>query len=252
MARVSSGKGSKQNYGTPEDFLFGPVQRRFGKVQFDLAAEPKNTKHKRFFAKPHRCKKCGAFAHDSLEQDWASLTRKYGGILWLNPPFKVLAPWMCKCRDEGQKGANVVCLVPAGVGSDWFWKYVFGTADVYFLNGRLSFDDDPYMRDLMIVHFWSGMTGKISIWDWRTDEIRTLLAPSMVVDSTLTYRILAKVLPKVDDEASFVPVKNVDGFRSVGDAFDYLESLKHGDVRQVQGQVIRQELREHVAWEVSS
>jgi hypothetical protein len=47
--RVTSGEDSKQDYGTPDDFL-KPVVERFGPIQFDLAAHQLNTKHERYFA----------------------------------------------------------------------------------------------------------------------------------------------------------------------------------------------------------
>lgn len=48
-ARVSSGTGSQQYYGTPTAFLTA-VQKRFGPIILDLAADASNTKHARYFA----------------------------------------------------------------------------------------------------------------------------------------------------------------------------------------------------------
>ncbi len=47
--RVTSGAGSRQDYGTPRAFL-DAVERRFGPIQFDLAAHRGNAKHERYFA----------------------------------------------------------------------------------------------------------------------------------------------------------------------------------------------------------
>lgn len=47
--RVTSGEDSKQDYGTPANLL-AAVERRFGRIEFDLAAHAANHKHERYFA----------------------------------------------------------------------------------------------------------------------------------------------------------------------------------------------------------
>lgn len=47
--RVTSGEDSKQDYATPADFI-AAVERRFGTIQFDLAAHRGNHQHERYFA----------------------------------------------------------------------------------------------------------------------------------------------------------------------------------------------------------
>jgi hypothetical protein len=253
VARISSGAGSKQNYGTPPEFIT-PVRGRFGKIVFDLAAEEKNKKHHRYFAKPLKgqCKSkiCTAVAHDSLAQDWAALTKKYGGLLWLNPPFKRLLAWVIKCKEEGQRGANVTMLSSAGVGSDWFLKHVFGIADVYLLNGRVTFDSDPFMRDLMITHWWPGMTGKMNVWDWRKDVMHRLpVSRVMEPESgivTISYRVV--VQHTMIDE--YMQIVNQDGFKSLDDAQEYVRDFKLTDsTKSVKSQIIKKSLIEDVITE---
>lgn len=48
-ARISTGSGSKQDYGTPVEFLTA-VEKRFGRIVVDLAAHRGNNKHPRYFA----------------------------------------------------------------------------------------------------------------------------------------------------------------------------------------------------------
>jgi hypothetical protein len=50
--RVTSGEDSKQDYKTPDDFI-AAVQKRFGIIQFDLAAHRQNARHERYFAPAH-------------------------------------------------------------------------------------------------------------------------------------------------------------------------------------------------------
>lgn len=195
MGRVSSGAGSKQDYATPQE-LIASVEKRFGSIVFDLAASPENKKHKRYFAakvieevvlgldgKPARGPKGKiqyqyrqnidpeAEALDALVQSWHQISglndNGHAGILWLNPPFKRIEPWVAKCLEEGRLGASITFLVPAAVGSDWFARYVWKKGDIYYLNGRVSFSEDPYTKDCMVVHFHKAMAGVEHVWDWR-------------------------------------------------------------------------------------
>lgn len=149
-------KGGKSGvYQTPLDF-FSAVLNRFGGITFDLAALKENTKAKDFFS-PEQ---------DALKQAWHEIQ----GRCWLNPPFTFLRPWIEKCLQEAHKGADIVCLVPAAVGSRWFRRFALHQADVIFLEGRIEFDGKaPYPKDCMIVHFHKGMAGKVETWDWRDD-----------------------------------------------------------------------------------
>jgi DNA N-6-adenine-methyltransferase (Dam) len=252
MARISSGAGSKQNYGTPWEFL-RPHVKRFGKIVFDLAAEERNKKHDRYFAKPltRKCgsKICTAVAHDALKQDWAALTAKYGGILWLNPPFKRILPWVIKCVTEAGRGAHITMLSSAAVGSDWYLKHVFGVADVYILNGRLTFDSEPFMRDLMITHWWPAMSGKIAVWDWRKDIMHMLpYSRDVLVVSSTTYRI---VVQKTFNNG-FVQTVNEDGFKTLEGAHAYIGDVNRGrDTKSFKSQIIRQDIFEDVVAEAS-
>lgn len=163
MVRMSSGGDSKQDYGTPKDFM-RVVGWKFGKISFDLAASSENAKADKFFT----------INDNSLEQDWTQLS----GNLWLNPPFKDIKSWVKKCvktvKERKFKG-QILCLVPASVGSNWFKDYVIGN-DIYFINGRLTFEgaEDPYPRDCMLVVFrhWdlidmSWPEPIVDVWDWR-------------------------------------------------------------------------------------
>lgn len=130
-------KGSKQNYSTPRNFL-DAVERRFGKIVFDLAADMTNRKAHSFYS----------INDNSLVQPW----HKLGGLLWLNPPFTNIGLWAEKCAFEAKLGAKIAFLTPASVGSNWFRDHVHNKAYVLALNGRLMFDGatDPYPKDCML------------------------------------------------------------------------------------------------------
>lgn len=224
--RVTSGEGSKQDYETPAD-LISSIERRFGEIQFDLAAHRGNKKHRRYFAPQEfvekfdpdktnsqslieslvrrgahlgearaaveRAEAMGretvikvknhdteAHALDAFKYDWAPLSnqfhdRRHGdlpGLLWLNCEFGDVPPWARRCLEEGQRGANIVLLTPAMVGSNWYRDLIASRANVYLLNGRVMFDGkNVFPKDCMVSHFWPGASGMKFVWNWKNDEI---------------------------------------------------------------------------------
>ena len=157
---------SKQDYGTPRDFL-DAVERRWGKLSFDLAAEAENCKasEQRSGNPP---KGYYDVEDDSLVCRWDVLR----GVLWLNPPFGNIAPWAEKCAWEASRPSRqferVLFLVPASVGSEWFARNVFGKARVHLLVGRLCFDGKgPYPKDCLLAEYGSAQPPEIVLWRWK-------------------------------------------------------------------------------------
>ena len=164
-ARVSSGSDSKQNYGTPWDFIEA-VERAWGVPywSYDLAADEHNCKGRNWFDEQQ----------DSLSQNW----RQLDGYLWLNPPYNDIAPWVEKCyRSTRTPGRSIFVLIPASVGSNWYLQWVHNKCDVYFLNPRLRFvgASAPYPRDLMLCAYGGQTQQELdnlhppSVWRW-TDQ----------------------------------------------------------------------------------
>jgi site-specific DNA-methyltransferase (adenine-specific) len=153
---------SKQDYGTPAEFL-AAVWRRFGPIDVDLAAHVKNTVCSNFVTEED----------DSLSLPWHEFE---DSLLWLNPPFNQIRPWAKKCAEEAALGARILFLVPASVGTNWYWDHVAGSALVECLSPRLSFDGcpvnpktgkvDPFPKDLMLCQFGFGSVG-FSRWQWK-------------------------------------------------------------------------------------
>lgn len=147
---------SKQDYGTPWDFI-GAVEGRFGPIVFDLAAQADNAKAKGFWT----------IADDSLSKRWADIFTG-GGTLWLNPPFKNIEPWAEKCaRESARRAGLIVMLTPASIGTDWFARHVHRKAMVLGLSPRITFvgEKDPYPKDLMLSVFGMGLNG-FDTWRW--------------------------------------------------------------------------------------
>ena len=155
--------GSKQNYGTPWDFIRA-IERRWGPLAFDLAAEPENAKAPHFYG----------VEEDAFTQPWHGL-----GRVFLNPTFSNIRPWAERCRLEStlfrKRKDLLFFLTPASIGSCWFWDHVQPFALVLPLHPRLSFDGlpanpktgkaDPYPKDLMLSVYGAG-TG-FQRWFWR-------------------------------------------------------------------------------------
>lgn len=149
---------SKQDYGTPREFI-DAVERRFGALDFDLAASAENAIVPCFFDE----------ARDALVQDWRSIETGRGRsrLLWLNPPFSDLEQWAKKACAEAELGARVLMLTPASVGSEWYARHVHGSAIVLALRPRLSFiEGDPYPKDLILSCFGFGVAG-FDLWKWK-------------------------------------------------------------------------------------
>jgi hypothetical protein len=235
--RVSTGEDSKQDYGTPREFL-DACEKRFGPIIFDLAAHRGNKKHARYFApsvftekydpekkfnsddviasliargaKEHEARAVvkgavgrgikteikvrnydpEAHGYDAFSHSWASLYKHFNsldrkdkrpGVLWLNCEFSDIEPWADRCRQEGELGANILLLTPSAAGSNWTRDQVAVHADIYDLNGRMSFDGkNVYPKDCMLSHYHPGAAGDRHIWQWSKDKLWVSWAVSRV------------------------------------------------------------------------
>jgi site-specific DNA-methyltransferase (adenine-specific) len=156
MSRKAPRQGVDLNggvYHTPDDFL-SVVKAEFN-IVFDLASTDENCVVPDHFT----------VEDNALIQPWNAV-----GWNWLNPPYDNIAPWAKKCYEEMQRGAATLFLVPASVGSNWFRDWVYGKAEVRFLNGRLTFKGHPtcYPKDLMLAIYEQGRPVKHCPWNWRS------------------------------------------------------------------------------------
>lgn len=149
---------SIQNFSTPMDFILA-VEKRFGKISFDLAASSNNTKASNYFD----------IRENSLDQDWYMLK----GNLWLNPPFARIHLWSEKCLQTAANlspNSRILLLTPASTGSNWFQEHVWGHASVLALSPRLCFDGiGPYPKDCILSVFTrKGVnTAEFECWRWK-------------------------------------------------------------------------------------
>lgn len=157
---------SKQDYGTPSD-LMAAITRTFGPISWDLAAHSGNAKSNNYFDE----------RANSLVQQW----HRIPGLLWLNPPFSKIAPWAKKCADESRLGAEILFLVPAGVGTNWYWNHVAPYARVLCLSPRPCFDGhvgkngkpEPFPKDIILACYGLGLEPGFERWNWKPAAPKT-------------------------------------------------------------------------------
>lgn len=161
MMPVQKPGKSKQDYGTPQA-LIDAVEKRWGRLEVDLAATADNAKAERFID-PET---------DSLTQNWRELILafSYTGIGWLNPPFADIEPWAAKCAAE-KRGASIIMLTPASIGAEWFAKHVENAAAIVALRPRLTFEGctTPYPKDCILT-LWGPKFDEEPIfrtWRWK-------------------------------------------------------------------------------------
>lgn len=149
---------SQQNSATPWEFIRSLEHKFNVRITFDLACTTLDAKAPDgfYFDK----------GINALDQDWSKIPipkqpdgKESAGFL--NNPWKQTNKFAEKCnkgtdivtqsdRPEGPypgddydvaPGIRIFSLWPAGVGSQWFRKYVHGQADVYFLSPRITYLD---------------------------------------------------------------------------------------------------------------
>lgn len=112
---------ARTDWGTPWP-LFAKYDARFH-FTLDVCATPQNAKVSRFFT----------IEDDGLLQDWS------GDVCWMNPPYgKELPRWIAKAHRESERGATVVCLVPARTDTKWWHAYA-EKGEYEFIKGRVIF-----------------------------------------------------------------------------------------------------------------
>lgn len=161
---IARGK-SRQDYPTPWGFIHACEKKFGGKVVLDLAASAENAKSPVYITEKQ----------NSLSLPWHEFPTNKRDWMWLNPPFDNITPWAKKCAEESRKGAWILFLTPASVGSNWFRDYVNGHAMVYGLNGRIQFvgASDPYPKDCILSVYRPApyQVAGFNIWTWPSEIV---------------------------------------------------------------------------------
>lgn len=116
---------NKQDWETPQK-LFDELDKEFG-FELDAMATKENALCKAYFTAED----------DSLIQDWS----KYQSI-YINPPYKtsIQNKVLEKAyKTHTQSGNTIVLLIPARTDTKRWHDFIFGKAEVRFLQGRIKF-----------------------------------------------------------------------------------------------------------------
>lgn len=114
---------------TPPE-VFGPLHKRFG-FTVDVCASARNTKCERFYTS----------ADNGLDQPWA------GDVVWCNPPFSRIRPWLVKAWAEQATARGIVMLLPSNRTEQTWWQQLVepyrdrpgSPLTTEFLPGRIRF-----------------------------------------------------------------------------------------------------------------
>lgn len=83
----------------------------------------------------HKCDKYFTKDENGLIQDWSD------EVVFCNPPYgRNIKDWVKKCHDEQFTAESIVLLVPARTDTRWFHDYIYDSASIEFLRGRLRFE----------------------------------------------------------------------------------------------------------------
>lgn len=112
---------------TPQKF-FDDLNKEFNFV-LDPAATKKTAKCKHYFT-PET---------DGLSQSW-----DYGGSVFCNPPYgREIKKWVEKAyRESLIIKYPIVLLIPARTDTLYFHNYIYGKAEIRFIQGRIYFTDE--------------------------------------------------------------------------------------------------------------
>lgn len=144
----------RQDWETPWE-LFDKLDRHFN-FTIDAAATPDNTKCDRWLTE----------YDDALVQDLS------GEVIFCNPPYQDVLPWVNKFI-EWSKYNMVVALLQDKTDTLWFKKLFSEAYELRFLHGRVSFigTKTGNMHGAIVACLdWSmAVERQVSIWDWRKD-----------------------------------------------------------------------------------
>lgn len=166
---------SNQVVQTPREFL-DAVERRFGRIQWDLAANAQNQATTGEFLGNY-FGPGSEHGEDALKIDWMKHPKTNGrSVWWLNPEFGDVEPWAATCARIRYRSGWTPMLVPSATSTDWWHRYVLEKAMIINLKPKIRFigHKNDFPKDLSLVAYGFGLYGNIP-WRWkengRTEEL---------------------------------------------------------------------------------
>jgi site-specific DNA-methyltransferase (adenine-specific) len=76
------------------------------------------------------------------ERSFDGLNISWGKVNFVNPPYNKIKLWIKKGYEEWRtRSVTIVFLIPARTDTSYFHDYLYGTAEIRFIRGRLKFND---------------------------------------------------------------------------------------------------------------
>lgn len=75
----------------------------------------------------------------AVDHRWHEITRKLGGLVYVNPPFEELSTWIARCGAEARAGAEVIALCPARTDTRWWAAALDAGGTAALWRGRIRF-----------------------------------------------------------------------------------------------------------------
>lgn len=83
-----------------------------------------------------KCDKYFTIEDDGLKQDWSN------DVVFMNPPYgRGIKDWIEKAYRESEKGATVVCLIPARTDTIYWHDYCMKSSSITLIKGRVKFGE---------------------------------------------------------------------------------------------------------------
>ena len=156
-------------WSTPQT-LFSALYEEFG-FTLDVCANDENAKCLRYFTE----------AQDGLAQCWT-------GVCWCNPPYgREIGRWVQKAHQSAEKGATVVCLLPARTDTAWWQNYVSRATEIRLYKGRLKFgtavNSAPFPSALVIFRAGELGTGRVVHTDPKATCSKATFSNSLFMEA---------------------------------------------------------------------
>lgn len=145
---------TKQNYKSPQE-LRDNVERRFGRIKFDLAANQFNHVVDNWYGPDSK------LCTDTFNTPWPKK-----GLNWLCPEFQDISPYCIKAYAESLSGSRIAMLIPTFTSTQWFDKYVHGKCYIMFLTPKIKFDDTTITCTHMMMCMY-GYPAGYECWNWK-------------------------------------------------------------------------------------
>ncbi len=110
-----------KSYPTPQ-WLFDQYDAEFH-FSIDVAADSSNTKCARYYT----------IHDDGLSQSWKN------EVVWCNPPYGNIMPWVKKAHQESLTGTTTVMLLPCRTETKWWHDYIAPYAKIHWIRKKIKF-----------------------------------------------------------------------------------------------------------------